>query len=142
MTGAPGGAAGELACLRQAAAGTIGPVFQTGRHEIAAAFLAGDGRIFTGINLKAVIGRASVCAEATALGTALIAGARTFRAAAVFIGTPDGQDGLRLRLVPPCGPCRELIADYAPAVRLYIDVRGSAAGIAIGDLLPHKYTQD
>jgi cytidine deaminase len=132
----------ELTRLQQAAAGTIGLVFQIGRHEIASALLADDGRIFTGINLKAVIGRASVCAEATALGTALIAGARTFRAAAVFIGTPDGRDGLRLRLVPPCGPCRELIADYAPAVRLYIDDIGGATAIAISDLLPHKYTQD
>jgi cytidine deaminase len=128
---------GELACLRQAAASAISPVFRTGRHEIAAAFRTGDGQIFTGINLKAVIGRASVCAEATALGAALLAGTRSFRAAAAFISGPHG-----LRLIPPCGPCRELIADYAPAIRIYIDVSGTVTSVAIGGLLPHKYTQD
>jgi cytidine deaminase len=128
---------GEFACLREAAASAIIPVFRAGRHEIAAAFLTADGQVFTGINLKAVIGRASVCAEATALSAALITGPRSFRAAAAFIRTCGG-----LRPVPPCGPCRELIADYAPAIRIYIDTGGTITSIAIGDLLPHKYTQD
>lgn len=128
---------GEFACLRHAAASAITPVFQTGRHEIAAAFLTGDGQIFAGINIKAVIGRASICAEATALGAALLAGSCSFRTAAAFIQGPDG-----LRLVPPCGPCRELIADYAPAIRIYIDVSGTVTSVAISGLLPHKYTQE
>jgi cytidine deaminase len=132
---------GEFIRLREAAAGAIGSNFHAGRHEIASAFIADDGRTFTGINIKAVIGRASVCAEATALGSALIAGARSFSAAAAFILMPNGRCGPLLQLVSPCGPCRELISDYAPAARIYIDTGGNVTAIAIGDLLPHKYTQ-
>ncbi|MGW5689219.1 dCTP deaminase [Nonomuraea sp. NPDC003754] len=43
------------------------------RHQIGAAILDADGRLHLGLHLDAMVGRAAVCAEAVALGTARMA---------------------------------------------------------------------
>src|SRR5476649_1519196 len=44
----------------------ISAQYAENRHQIAAAVLSSDGRIFTGLHVEAMFGRASVCAEAVA----------------------------------------------------------------------------
>jgi cytidine deaminase len=83
-------------------------------HTVAAALRGHDGRIWTGLHLGATVGRLSVCAEAIALGRAIIEGdGRVAAAVAVRHPKPDELD-TSLAVVPPCGACREMLVDYDP----------------------------
>jgi cytidine deaminase len=83
-------------------------------HMVAAAIRGRDGRVWTGLHIGATVGRLSVCAEAVALGRALLEGDGTI-ATAVAVRHPKPEETDReLAVVPPCGACREMILDYSP----------------------------
>ena len=83
-------------------------------HTIAAAIRGQDGRIWTGVHLGATVGRLSICAEAIALGRAVLEGDGSIATAvAVRHPKPDETDRA-LAVVSPCGACREMILDYSP----------------------------
>jgi cytidine deaminase len=83
-------------------------------HTVAAALRGRDGRVWTGLHLGATVGRLSVCAEAVALGRAIIDGdGRIHTAVAVRYPKP-GELDQSLAVVPPCGACREMLIDYDP----------------------------
>ncbi|MEM7499783.1 MAG: cytidine deaminase, partial [Pseudomonadota bacterium] len=75
-------------------------------HTVAAVVLTAAGRRHIGINLDSVLPRASVCAEPVAFGMAVAEDAddRVVFCAAV---------NRRGEVIPPCGPCRELMMDFA-----------------------------
>src|SRR6201994_4601901 len=109
-------------------------------QEVGAALRTRDGTIYTGVNLDAYLGRMAVCAEAVALGQAVVdlgdAGIDTI--VAVRHPGPD-EDDQTIAVVSPCGACRELIFDYDPNARVIVP-NGNAPGVvAIADLLPNKY---
>ena len=83
-------------------------------HTVAAAVRGRDGRIWTGLHLGATVGRLQICAEAVAVGRAILDGDGTIATAvAVRHPKPDETDR-ELAVVPPCGACRDLILDYSP----------------------------
>ena len=110
-------------------------------QEVGAALRTRSGKIFTGVNLDAYLGRMAVCAEAVALGRAFVdlgdAGIDTI----VAVRHPDpDEDDQRIVVVSPCGACRELIFDYDPKARVVVPSGKSAAAVMpIADLLPNKY---
>jgi hypothetical protein len=62
-------------------------------HTVAAAIRGQDGRIWTGLHLGATVGRLSICAEAVALGRALLEGdGRIEAVVAVRHPKPDEAD--------------------------------------------------
>jgi cytidine deaminase len=82
-------------------------------HMVAAAIRGRDGRVWTGLHIGATVGRLSICAEAVALGRALLEGDGTI-ATAVAVRHPKPEEADReLAVVPPCGACREMILDYS-----------------------------
>ncbi len=101
-----------------------------------------SGKIFTGVNLDAYLGRMAVCAEAVALGRAVVdrgdAGIETI--VAVRHPPPEEKDQT-IAVVSPCGACRELIFDYDPKARVIVPSGKSPAVVPIGDLLPNKYSR-
>jgi cytidine deaminase len=109
-------------------------------QEVGAALRTRSGKIFTGINLDAYLGRMAVCAEAVALGRAFVdlgdAGIDTI--VAVRHPGPEEKDQT-IAVVSPCGACRELIFDYDRNARVIVPNGRSAAVVPIGDLLPNKY---
>jgi cytidine deaminase len=125
--------------LTQRAERAITPLYVENRHQIGAVLLATDGRIFTGIHLEAMVGRASICAEAIALGKACEAGATGLRAAVAVRHPKPSEADQRTRIVPPCGLCRELLLDYSPNIRVIVADSGTRQLLMLGDLLPHKY---
>ncbi len=42
-------------------------------------------------------------------------------------------------IVPPCGMCRELISDYAPAAHVILEDEGVVRCVPVLELLPEKY---
>ena len=109
-------------------------------QEVGAALRTRSGKIFTGVNLDAYLGRMAVCAEAVALGRAFVDlgddGIDTI--VAVRHPPPDEQDQT-VAVVSPCGACRELIFDYDRNARVIVPNGKSAAVAQIMELLPNKY---
>jgi cytidine deaminase len=128
--------------LIAAARATIKRCYRGGWQQIGAALRTRSGKIFTGVNLDAYIGRMAVCAEAVALGCAVVdlvdAGIDTI----VAVRHPPPEDkNQTIAVVSPCGACRELIFDYDPKARVIVPNGNSHSIVPIADLLPSKYTR-
>jgi len=111
-------------------------------QEVGAALRTRSGKIFTGVNLDAYLGRMAVCAEAVALGRAVVdlgdAGIDTI--VAVRHPPPDEKDQT-VKVVSPCGACRELIFDYDRKARVIVPNGKASMVVPIADLLPNKYSR-
>lgn len=128
--------------LIEAASALIRKRYAVGRHHIAAALRTRSGRIFTGLHLDTYVGRASVCAEAVAVGQAMADGAGPDDPVTAIVSvrhprpTEQHQD---IQVVAPCGICREMIRDFAPDARVILNEQGQLAAYSPAELLPLKY---
>ncbi|MCI6442482.1 cytidine deaminase [Treponema sp.] len=78
------------------------------RFHVGAALLANNGTIYTGCNIENAAYGPSNCAERTAVFKAVSEGVKEFEAIAV-VGGPDG----RIKdFCPPCGVCRQVLAEF------------------------------
>ena len=100
--------------------------------HVGAALLAADGRIFSGCNVENASFGLTVCAERTALFTAVAAGARRFRGI-VVVTSNDAP-------VTPCGACRQVLHEFQPSfeVRCYGQT-GAELITSAAELLPHAF---
>ncbi len=111
-------------------------------QEVGAALRTRAGKLYTGINLDAYLGRMAVCAEAVALGRAFVDLGDTGIDTIVAVRHPDPDEkDQTIAVVSPCGACRELIFDYDPKARVIVPNGKSAAVVQIGELLPNKYSR-
>ena len=128
--------------LIAAAAAAIRRRYRDDWQEVGAALRTRSGKIFTGVNLDAYLGRMAVCAEAVALGRAVVdlgdAGIDTI--VAVRHPSPQERDQ-DVAVVSPCGACRELIFDYDRNARVIVPAGKAAKAVPIAELLPNKYTR-
>ena len=109
-------------------------------QEVGAAFRTRDGRIYTGVNLDAYLGRMAVCAEAVALGRAITENGETGIDTIVAVRHPEpSEPDQTITVVSPCGTCRELIHDYDGRARIIVPGNDGATIVTIGELLPNKY---
>ena len=112
-------------------------------QEVGAALRTRDGRIYTGVNLDAYLGRMAVCAEAVALGRAVTEAGETGIDTIVAVRHPDpGESDQAIVVVSPCGSCRELIWDYDRNARVIVPGPGGPVAVGIGELLPNKYSRE
>ena len=129
--------------LVEAARDAIRARYRSGWHVVGAALRTRRGRIFTGVHLEASVGRIAVCAEAVALGRAATEAGDTDIALIVAVYHAEtGAPSAAPAIVAPCGMCREMISDYAPAARVILpgpDGQGVVAAIA--DLLPMRFAR-
>ena len=85
------------------------------------------------------MGRLSICAEAVALGRALLEGDGTVDAVvAVRHPKPDEVDRA-ISVVPPCGACREMFLDHCPDALVILHGPTGLAKAAVRALLPAPY---
>ena len=87
------------------------------------------------------MGRIAVCAEAIALGRAATEAGDTDIDTLVAVAHPDASSpDQSIHVVPPCGMCREMIADYSPTARVIVpDGEKLLTVVTILELLPHRY---
>lgn len=125
-----------------AAAAVITRRFKEGCHHVGAAVRDTDGEIFAGVHLQGVVGEPAVCAEKVAIGSAMTDGDRQIDlSVAIRHPKPHETDG-RLFVLPPCGACRELIADYGSKnTWVILEVNGALFRARITDLLPMRRWQ-
>ncbi len=108
-------------------------------HTVGCALRGRDGRVWIGLHLGATVGRLSVCAEAIALGRVLMDGDGTIECiVAVRHPKPDEVDRT-LRVVPPCGACRENLTDFDPAAAVIVPTLNGLIRMPISELLPLPY---
>lgn len=104
---------------------------------VGAALLTEDGTLFTGCNIESKSYGATVCAERTALFSAVAAGHRRFQALAV-VGYPEGGAA---DTCFPCGICRETLSEFCkPDFTVILETpEGTPVAYSLEDLLPHAF---
>lgn len=116
----------------------LGRVWVHGRHEVATALRAADGKVYTGVHLEGSCRRSSICAEGIALGAARAgldpASSLTVEAIVSVQIKPADQ----YRIIAPCGVCRELISDYSPDASVWMTTDVGIQAFRALDLLPSK----
>lgn len=130
--------------LLEAATALIRQRYSVGRHHIAAALRTKSGRIVTGLHLDTYVGRASVCAEAVAVGQAMAQlGPNDLITDIVSVRHPRPTElNQNIQVVAPCGICREMLRDFAPEARVLLGDDMADGGLRAynpSDLLPLKY---
>ena len=128
--------------LIAAASAAIKGRYRDDWQEVGAALRTRTGKIFTGVNLDAYLGRMAVCAEAVALGRAVVDLGDAGIDSIVAVRHPaPGEKNQEIAVVSPCGACRELIFDYDPNARVIVPNGKSPSVVPIARLLPNKYTR-
>ena len=129
--------------LIEAARAAIRERYRDDWQEVGAALRTRDGQLYVGVNLDAYLGRMAVCAEAVALGQVITHLGEAGIEVIVAVRHPKpGESDREIRVVSPCGACRELIWDYDRAARVIVPTPTGPAVVAIGDLLPNKYSRE
>ena len=102
--------------------------------KVGAALLTKGGEIISGANVESASYGLTCCAERVALFNALTGGKKDFIAVAVVARAPGGP--------MPCGACRQLLAEYAPAAKVWVaDSRspGKIREFRVRELLPSAF---
>ncbi|MEA4965141.1 MAG: cytidine deaminase [Oscillospiraceae bacterium] len=106
---------------------------------VGAALLTKDGRVYTGCNIENAAYSATVCAERTALFQAVCAGERNFASIAVV----GGLEGQKPGFAPPCGVCRQVMAEFCDAdFLIYLWDGARCETHTLGQLLPVGFSAD
>src|SRR5256885_8993121 len=126
--------------LIAAASEAIKRSYRNDWQEVGAALRTRTGRIFTGVNLDAYLGRMAVCAEAVALGQMVTEVGEAGIDIIVAVRHPRPMEADQtIAVVSPCGSCRELIWDYDRNARVIVPGENGPTVASIGELLPNKY---
>ncbi|BAL74333.1 MULTISPECIES: cytidine deaminase [Bradyrhizobium] len=126
--------------LIAAATNAISQRYRNDWQEVGAAMRTRDGRIVTGVNIDAYIGRNAICAEAIAIGRAITETGDHGIESIVAVRHPKPGEPGNIAVVSPCGTCRELIHDYDAKAKVIVPDDGRAPKVVtIGELLPNKY---
>jgi cytidine deaminase len=125
--------------LIDAATKAIASRYRNEWQEVGAALRTRDGRVVTGVNLDAYVGRGAVCAEAVAIGRALTEKGDKGIETIVAVRHPEPGEKGKIAVVSPCGTCRELIHDYDAKARVIVPGGKTPKVETIANLLPNKY---
>lgn len=101
-------------------------------YHVGAALLGEDGVIYRGANVENASYGLCLCAERSAVATAVSQGVRRFSALVVMTGGA--------RAGSPCGMCRQVLAELGPSfpVRCVSD-EGDSFDTSVAELLPHAF---
>jgi cytidine deaminase len=100
--------------------------------RVAAALLAEDGRVVTGVNVENASYGLTVCAERNAIATAVGQGVR--RVLGMVVACSGAAPAT------PCGACRQVLCEFPPPFELRCYGRGpSELQTRSDELLPHAF---
>src|SRR5690606_39021537 len=109
-------------------------------HQLACAVRMKSGKVYTGVHVGLYVRRLSVCAESIAIGSALTEGEEGIDTIVTVRMSEKSTPYEDIRVVSPCGICREMISDYAEdAMVIMTDDNGEIVKMPIMELIPHKY---
>ena len=116
-----------LAAARKARENAYAPY---SRFRVGSAVLGADGNIYSGCNVENASFGLTCCAERNAIFAMVAAGEKEIRELLV-IGESD-------EFLPPCGACRQVIAEFAtpPTVVHMCDRTGACRDATVAELVP------
>ena len=105
------------------------------KFRVGAALRTADGRVFTGANVENASYGLSICAERTAVATAVAAGAREIVEIAIAAPvTPPAA---------PCGMCRQTLAEFSRELPItLVNDLGERISTSLEELLPRAFRGD
>jgi len=99
-------------------------------YKVGAAILAGDGRIFTGVNVENASYGLSICAERSAISKAISEGIRKILAVAICT----------VNVGSPCGACRQVMVEFAGDMPVWLtDTQGNMHETTLHTLIPEYF---
>lgn len=100
-------------------------------YQVGAALLTAQGTVFTGVNVENAAYPDSMCAERSAVFSAVSAGERDFQA--IVVATRNGGT--------PCGSCRQVLSEFGLDIEvILVDEEGSLVQqTTVRDLLPGAF---
>ncbi len=103
------------------------------RFAVGAALLTREGQLYTGCNIENGSYGLTICAERVALFKAISEGEQDFLKIAIITD--------RDNLVPPCGACLQVFAEFAPPEFEIIlsNVNGKYQLCILQEFLPHPF---
>jgi len=97
--------------------------------RVGAALLDSEDRVFFGCNVENISFGLTMCAERVAIGAGVAAGSTAFKMIAVVSDSAQP--------VVPCGACRQVLAEFAPDLRvLSATLAGQTMEWSMARLLP------
>ena len=102
--------------------------------RVGAAVLLADGRIVPGCNVENASYPLGQCAERAAVCAAVSLGAAVGQLRALAVVTAAGA------LTPPCGACRQVLAEFAEDLPILLANRTERSLCTIAELLPRAFT--
>lgn len=104
------------------------------RFKVGAAIRSTSGAVYHGVNVENVAYPEGTCAEAGAIAAMIAAGDTRIAEVCVIADSPTP--------VPPCGGCRQKIAEFAdPSVKVTLcTTDGASLTMTVADLLPGMFT--
>lgn len=107
------------------------------QFQVGAALLGIDGKVFTGCNIESASHTPTNCAERTAFFKAISEGVTEFTAIAVV----GGQVGDETNLCPPCGVCRQTMAEFCHSdFRIIMaDSDYNMRVLTLEEILPYRF---
>lgn len=109
--------------------------------KVAAALLAENGTIYTGCNIENASYTPTNCAERTAFFKAVSEGIYEFDAIAIV----GGEEGILKDFCPPCGVCRQVMAEFCHPKEFFVILAKSPEELCVyslEEILPLGFTPD
>ena len=106
------------------------------KFKVGAALLTSDGTVYQGANIENAAFGLTICAERTAVFQAVLDGKDKFEAIAIA-GSLEG-------FTPPCGSCRQVMAELCGHHLdvILVDRKEEVKVIKLGELLPMSFDKD
>jgi cytidine deaminase len=103
------------------------------RFRVGAAVVTDDGRAFYGCNVENASLGLTLCAERSAIASAVAAGARGLQAVVVVTESPEPD--------APCGACLQWIAEFGPPTTTVVSatVAGATRRARLSDLIKEPF---
>ena len=102
------------------------------KYKVGAAIRTKRNKVHAGANVENASYGLTVCAERTAVFAAVNAGDTGLEAIAIVIDDD--------RLPTPCGACRQVLAEFAPGMRVVLATTGGKrSATTLSELLPEPF---